>query len=102
MSHTSRVVHCSGPQDPHALHGISPCPRTGDLDALCPTCAGHGQWNIEIDLASQRSKRQSCDTCDGRGWIETGDDMVSAHDIIMTEEGYPKWVIRLAPPDRDD
>jgi DnaJ-class molecular chaperone len=82
------------------LHGISVQPRHGDLDALCPACAGHGQWNREIDLVSQRSKREACDMCDGRGWIETGDDMVGSHDIEMSAEGYPIWVTRLDPPDR--
>jgi hypothetical protein len=102
MSHPSRIVTCSGPHDPHALHGISVQLRSGDLDIMCAECAGHGQWNIEIDLASQRSKRQSCGSCEGRGWIETGNDMVRSHDIIMTDEGYPKWVVRLDPPARND
>jgi hypothetical protein len=102
VSHEKRIFHCTGPQDPHALHGISALPRQGDLDALCGTCAGHGQWNSEIDLSSQRSKRHICVTCDGRGWIETGDDLVSAHDIEMSAEGYPIWVTRLDPPDLID
>jgi DnaJ-class molecular chaperone len=99
VSHESRIVHCSGPHDPHALHGISTIPRSGDLDVRCTGCAGHGQWNREIDLVSQRSKRHICDACDGRGWIETGDDPVSSHDIEMSADGYPKWVTRLDPPD---
>jgi DnaJ-class molecular chaperone len=99
--HEKRIVTCSGPHDPHALHGISVRPRSGDLDILCPACAGHGQWNSEIDLVSQRSKRTFCETCDARGWIETGDDLVHSHDIEMSEEGHPKWVTRLDPPDRD-
>jgi hypothetical protein len=98
VSHEKRIVQCSGPHDPHALHGISPLPRSGDLDVVCAGCAGHGQWNREIDLASQRSKRHVCETCHGRGWIETGDDPVSAHDIEMAPEGYPKWVTRLDRP----
>jgi hypothetical protein len=99
MAHEKHIIYCTGPHDPHALHGISVVPRHDDLDLLCPLCAGHGQWNYEIDLASQRSKRILCDTCDGRGWIETGDDLVSSHDIEMSDEGYPKWVRRLDPPD---
>jgi hypothetical protein len=67
LAHEKRIVICSGPHDPHALHGISPQPRSGDLDVRCPVCAGHGQWNSEIDLVSQRSKRQFCGKCDGRG-----------------------------------
>jgi hypothetical protein len=98
VSHPKHIVHCTGPQDPHALHGISPRPRTGDLDVRCPTCAGHGQWNAEIDLISQRSKRHMCGTCDARGWIETGDDHVSAHDIIVSDDGHPAWVTRFDPP----
>jgi hypothetical protein len=99
MSHPSRIVTCSGPSDPHAFDGIPLQPRVGDLDALCPECAGRGQWNREIDLINQRSKRHVCGVCDGRGWIETGDDMVASHDVVMSPEGYPQWVTRLDPPD---
>ncbi len=98
MSHEKRIITCSSPRDPHALDGISVMPRAGELDALCPDCAGHGQWNREIDLVSHRSKRHGCESCDGRGWIETGDDRVNAHDVVMSAEGYPQWVIRLDPP----
>ncbi len=101
MSHEKRIVICSGPHDPHAFHGISRRSRSGDLDAICPKCTGHGQWNQEIDLVSQRSKRQFCDICDARGWIETGDDLVSSHDIEMSQDGYPKWVTRLNPVAQD-
>jgi DnaJ-class molecular chaperone len=99
MSHEKRIIHCSGPEDAHAFHGISRQPRRGDLDARC---AGHGQWNQEIDLVSQRSKRHFCETCGGRGWIETGDDPVSSHDIEMSAEGQPIWVVRLDPPTSAD
>jgi DnaJ-class molecular chaperone len=97
MAHEKRIVTCTSAADPHALHGIPVQPRRGDLDALCPTCAGHGQWNTEIDLASQRCKRAYCGTCDGNGWVETGDDMLASHDIVMSEDGYPMWVTRLEP-----
>jgi DnaJ-class molecular chaperone len=99
VSHEKRIVYCSSPTDPHACHGIPVQPRKGDLDEICPVCAGHGQWNTEIDLVSQRCKRTVCDKCDGRGWIETGDDLVPSHDIHMSEEGYPMWVTRLDPSD---
>ena len=99
MSHAQRIIHCSGPNDLHALHGISALPRVGDLDVLCPVCAGHGQWNSQIDLVSQRSIRVCCPKCDGRGWIETGDDLVPSHDIAMSPEGHPQWVVRLDPSD---
>jgi hypothetical protein len=99
MSHPSRLVHCTGPQDPHALHGIAVQTRRGDLDARCPVCAGHGQWNRELDLASQRSKRQNCDTCEGRGWIETGSDPIATHDVILSPDGQPQWVVRLDSSD---
>lgn len=99
MSHEKRIVTCSGPHEAHAFHGISIRPRTGDLDAICPDCAGHGQWNAEIDLVSQRSKRRFCETCDARGWIETGDDPVPSHDIILSEQGHPQWVVRMDSPD---
>jgi hypothetical protein len=99
MSHAKRIIHCFGPSDPHALHGITIQARHGDLDVLCPVCSGYGQWNTEIDLISQRSKRHCCDKCDGRGWIETGEDMVPSHDIVMSADGYPQWVTRLDPSD---
>ena len=99
MSHVPRIVTCSGPRDAHAFDGIPVRPRTGDLDKVCPVCAGHGQWNVELDLASQRSRRCICGKCDGRGWIETGDDPVPSPDIVMSAEGYPKWVVRLDPSD---
>jgi DnaJ-class molecular chaperone len=67
MSHASNIVHCTGPHDPHALDGISVRHRSGDLDVRCPVCAGHGQWNSQIDLISHRSIRVPCPKCDGRG-----------------------------------
>jgi hypothetical protein len=99
MAHEQRIVTCTGPHDAHAFDGISVLPRSGNLDKLCPLCAGHGQWNRELDLISQRAKRCFCDKCDGRGWIETGDDLVPSPDVVMSEKGYPMWVTRLDPSD---
>ena len=99
MSHPSRIVTCSGPGDPHALDGIPLQPRRGELDKPCPLCRAHGQWNSEFDLASQRSKRCICPKCDGRGWIETGDDPVPTPDVSLSPEGRPEWVTRLSPSD---
>jgi hypothetical protein len=103
MSHEKRIVLCAGPEDAHAFDGVPVLVRTGQLDRRCPQCHGHGQWNCEIDLASQRSKRCLCPKCDGRGWIETGDDLVPSHDTALSDEGYPMWITRLDPSDdRDD
>ena len=99
MSREKRIVTCTGPQDAHAFDGIPVQPRRGNLDKVCPLCAGHGEWNLEVDLISQRSKRSFCDKCDGRGWIETGDDLVPSPDIVMSPEGYPMWVTRYDPSD---
>ncbi len=99
MSHASNIVHCTGPGDRHALDGISRRHRSGDLDVLCPVCLGYGQWNSQIDLVSQRSIRVACPKCDGRGWIETGDDPVPSHDIERSAEGHPVWTVRLDPSD---
>ena len=99
MSHEKRIVICATPLDPHAFDGISVQPRRGDLDKLCPACFGHGQWNCEYDLVSQRSKRCICDKCDGRGWIETGDDLVPTPDIGLSPDGTPRWLTRLDPSD---
>ncbi len=94
MAHASKIVHCSGPDDPHALDHIPVRPRHGALDVKCPVCHGHGAWNTEIDLISHRSKRACCANCHGSGWIEIGDDPVALHQITMSEEGYPKWGTR--------
>ena len=99
MAHEQRIVTCTGPGDPHALHNISPRSRHGDLDVQCPICTGYGQWNAQIDLVSQRCIRTVCAKCDGRGWIETGDDLVPSHDIELSEQGYPRWTTRLDPSD---
>jgi hypothetical protein len=102
MPHASHIITCTGPADPHALDGISQQPRMGKLDSACPLCLGHGQWNREYDLVSQRSKRTLCHQCDGRGWIETGDDPVPSHDVALSPEGYPDWVVRFDPPQGSD
>lgn len=102
MSHERRIISCAGPGDLHAFDGIPGQPKQGDLDACCPLCSGYGQWNSEIDLISHRSKRHICPKCDGRGWIETGDDLVPTNDIVMSADGYPQWVTRLDPSDDAD
>ena len=99
MSHPTRIILCTGPLDPHALDGIPLRVRSGNLDRACPLCLGHGQWNVEIDLVSHRSKRCPCPKCDGRGWIETGDDMVPTNIIEPDEDGDPRWTVRLDPSD---
>ena len=97
MPHASNVVHCAGPDSPHALDIVPLQPRNGTLDAPCPICRGHGQWNAEIDLVSFRCQRVICDYCYGAGWIETGTDPVGLPDIVMTPDGHPKWVTRYVP-----
>jgi hypothetical protein len=97
MPHASNIVLCAGPESPHAFDIIPLQPRNGALDARCPVCRGHGQWNVEIDLVSFRCKRAICERCHGAGWIETGQDPVGHPDIVMTPEGYPKWVVRSGP-----
>lgn len=99
MSHEKRIVEIAGPDAPHAFDGIPVHHRHGQLDRLCPLCHGHGAWNTEYDFASQRSKRHICDKCDGRGWIETGDDHVPSPDIGIGENGQPAWFTRLEPSD---
>ncbi len=99
MAHEKRIVTCTGPGDPHCFDGIGKLTRRGELDKLCPVCSGHGEWNVEIDLVSQRAKRRFCPKCDGRGWIETGDDLVPSPDIVMSDKGYPMWTTRYDPSD---
>jgi len=100
MPHASHIVLCDGPDSPHALDIVPLQPRKGELDAKCPRCHGHGEWNVEIDLVSFRCKRAICDRCGGAGWIETGTDPVGFPDIERSPEGYPQWVVNFVP--RDD
>ena len=93
MAHASDIVHCAGPDSPHAFDNIPLLPRNGSLDARCPVCRGCGQWNAEIDLVSFRSKRTICGRCHGAGWIETGSDPVGYPDTVMTPDGHPQWVV---------
>ncbi|MEG3178352.1 hypothetical protein U1872_19080 [Sphingomonas sp. RB3P16] len=97
MPHASDIVLCSGPEAPHAFDIVPLQPRNGSLDARCPVCAGHGQWNSEIDLVSFRCKRTICDRCAGAGWIETGRDPVGVPDIERDANGNPRWYTRLVP-----
>ncbi|MGK6323157.1 hypothetical protein ACMGDM_08720 [Sphingomonas sp. DT-51] len=99
MPHPSHVVRCAGPDAPHALDLVPLQPRNGALDARCPVCHGHGQWNVEIDLVSFRCQRAICPHCLGAGWVETGDDPIGHPDIVMSPEGYPKWVVDYEPTD---
>ncbi|WP_156678417.1 hypothetical protein [Sphingomonas profundi] len=97
MAHASEIVHCDGPDAPHAFDIIPLQPRNGTLDAPCPICKGHGQWNSEIDLISFRCKRTICDCCYGSGWVETGDDLVAQIDIVRGPGGEAMWVTRYIP-----
>jgi len=97
MPHVSNIVLCEGPDSAHAFDIISLKPRNGMLDALCPVCHGHGEWNVEIDLVSFRSKRAVCDRCLGAGWVETGSDPVGLPDIELSPEGTPRWVTNYVP-----
>lgn len=101
MPHPSHIVHIADPDSPHAFDVIPLQPRDGALDVYCPVCKGHGQWNVEIDLANFRSIRAICELCFGAGWIETGTDLVAVPDIVMTPEGYPMWVLRTIAQERD-
>lgn len=97
MSHGSKIVHPVGPGAPHAFDIIPLKPRNGTLDAICPVCHGHGEWNAEIDLVSFRCKRAVCERCMGAGWVETGSDPIGYPDIELSPEGRPEWVTRYVP-----
>jgi hypothetical protein len=103
MPHASNIVRCDGPDSPHAFDIIPLKPRNGMLDARCPVCHGHGEWNVEIDLVSFRSKRAVCDRCLGAGWVETGTDPVGYPDIELSPQGKPRWIVNYVPrEDVDD
>jgi hypothetical protein len=97
MGHASNIVTCAGPDSPHAFDLVPLLARNGSLDARCPVCSGHGQWNREIDLVSFRCVREICDRCLGAGWVETGDDPLRVVDIVLTAQGHPIWVTNLVP-----
>ena len=101
MAHDRDIVFCAGPESPHAFDNVSLLPRNGTLDALCPICRGHGQWNAEIDLASFRCRRDICGRCYGAGWVETGNDPIALPDIELSAEGYPRWGIRYVSPEEE-
>lgn len=96
MSH-GPVIVLSGLQDPRALEGIPVQPRRGELDIVCPSCRGRGQYNVELHPHG-RSKREVCPDCRGDGWIETSGDATPAHDIALVD-GQPQWVTRYLPID---
>ena len=103
MAHATNITHPAGPDAPHALDLVPLKPRKGTLDAKCPICHGHGEWNAEIDLVSFRCKRAVCDRCAGAGWVETGSDPVGFPDIALSAEGTPQWVVDYVPrADVDD
>ena len=97
MPHASNIVFPAGPDSPHAFDIVPLIPRNGTLDARCPACKGHGQWNSEIDLVSFRCKRTVCGLCLGAGWVETGSDPVAIADIVLSADGHPQWVTRYVP-----
>ena len=97
MTHATNIVHPSGPDAPHAFDIIPLKPRNGSLDAECPVCHGHGEWNSEIDLVSFRCKRSICERCLGAGWVETGSDPVGVPDIQLSAKGTAEWVTRYIP-----
>ena len=97
MPHASNTVRCDGPDAPHAFDIIPLKPRNGTLDARCPVCRGHGEWNSEIDLISFRCKREVCDRCLGAGWVETGHDPVGFPDIELGPDGVARWVTHYVP-----
>jgi len=97
MPHASNIVHCEGPDSPHAFDMVALQPRNGALDARCPKCRGHGCWNAEIDLVSFRCRRAICDRCNGAGWVETGNDPVALPDIELGPDGKPGWTVRYVP-----
>ena len=99
MPHASNIVICDGPDSAHAFDNIALKPRNGMLDARCPTCRGYGEWNVEIDLVSFRSKRAACGRCYGAGWIETGNDPIGFPDIELSPDGKPQWVTNYVPHD---
>ena len=95
MTHEKNTVTCAGPTSPYAFDNIPLLPRNGSLDAICPVCRGHGQWNTELDLASFRCVRAICGRCLGAGWIETGTDPIEVPDITMSPDGHPMWTMKV-------
>lgn len=97
MAHASIIITDITPSHKLAFFNIPELNRNGALDAPCPICKQHGQWNTELDLVSMRCKRAACDNCYGSGWIETGDDARAIPDIVLSPDGHPMWIIRYIP-----
>jgi hypothetical protein len=97
MSQHDAILTCRGPADAHALDDIPVRPREGNLDAICPTCQGRGQWNRSI-YGQGRVVREGCDHCMGLGWLETGEDAIPIPDIVLGPGGHPRWITRMVPP----
>ena len=89
------IIVIDGPGEPGALDGIPVQERHRELDRICPTCQGRGQWNRELHPHG-RSKREPCADCMGEGWIETTGDATAIFDIVRVN-GQPQWVTRYAP-----
>ena len=93
MSNEPTLV--TGPDDPLAFDGIPIKPRPPNFDRICPTCKGHGRWNIELHH-HQRSKQATCGHCYGYGWLEI-DGPTPVLDIIRGPSGAPLWITRAGP-----
>ncbi len=101
MSHPSNIVHCTGPERPARLdrHCLRSATAPATSTCVARSAAATASGTRQIDLVSHRSIRHACPKCDGRGWIETGDDMVPSHDIERSPQGHPVWTVRLDPSD---
>ena len=98
MKHDIMLI--DGPHHPNAFDCVAVQPRRGDFDVKCPVCKGHGQWNVELHHHF-RSKRETCPTCLGEGWLETG-GATPVPDIVLGEHGQPMWIIRYIPLDNSE
>ncbi len=92
------IILSGGCNDPHAYDNIPIKYRPGDFDEICPTCKGHGYWNIELH-GHGRVKTEGCHHCFGCGWLETN-GATPIPDIILGPHGLPMWITRWVPLDQ--
>jgi len=71
------------PTDAGAFDGFVLRVPERNLTQLCPTCLGHGGWNLELDAYGKgRHFQAHCSSCNGWGYLKAGE---RPHDVVKRE-----------------